>query len=396
MGRAESKRTSIVGQAINRLNLPRRLLDRIQGALLYEGGEVSEGFRTKLTRVRVEQHVTEIPEYTFSGCTKLSEVQLNEGLQSIGEYAFQGCTALKRIIIPSSVTRLDYGAFYGCNSLAELQFNEGLEFIGESAFSSCMLIRIVTLPSTVTELGENSFYGCHGLAEVQFNDELQIIGEGAFELCTALQCVTIPPTVTELGRNAFSHCSNLSEVIFLGGERLLDRELLDPCPYGILNQRKINEMIGQNAFYDSPLAAVKISISWAICERMEKLPPECRVSVVERIRDLPCLELTQDGNVFACFPVVTRAVDNECVIQDTNLVTARSLCQALKLIVFHELKEAIILFELAMWKSRIDGEAAESRVDCRVPIPDPAKNSIMEFCGFSGLLEPTIENSYWA
>lgn len=56
--------------------------------LLYEGGEVAESLRTRLTRVRVGPHVTEIPNEAFYGCHSVVEVQLNEGLQKIGEYAF--------------------------------------------------------------------------------------------------------------------------------------------------------------------------------------------------------------------------------------------------------------------------------------------------------------------
>ena len=64
----------------------------------------------------------------------------------------------------------------------------------------------------------------------------------------------------------------------------------------------------------------------------------------------------------------------------------------LQLIAFHELKEASILIELALWKTRIEG-TVDSRVDCRVPIPDPVKSLIMEYCGFAGFLEPVIEGA---
>ena len=37
--------------------------------LLYEGGEVAESLRTRLTRVRVGPHVTEIPNRAFRYCT---------------------------------------------------------------------------------------------------------------------------------------------------------------------------------------------------------------------------------------------------------------------------------------------------------------------------------------
>ena len=74
-----------------------------------------------------------------------------------------------------------------------------------------------------------------------------------------------------------------------------------------------------------------------------------------------------------------------------NLETARSLYRLLQLIAFHELRESSIVIELAMWKSSINVDRA--RTDCRVPIPDPAKSLIMEYCGFADFLEHSIEGS---
>jgi len=109
--------------------------------------------------------------------------------------------------------------------------------------------------------------------------------------------------------------------------------------------------------------------------------------VLERIRVLSRLELN-DGSVFACFPVVRGASVNEYFIHDVN-ETAKSLHRIIQLIAFHELRESGILLELAVWKSRINVDQA--RANCRVPIPDPAKSLIMEYCGFAGFLDPSIE-----
>ena len=142
---------------------------------------------------------------------------------------------------------------------------------------------------------------------------------------------------------------------------------------------------------------LKISISWAVSERMERLPHKCRVSVEERIRDLSRLELMQDGIVCAYLLVVIRAPDVEAdddsdtEVQDTNNLTARSVYKLLQLIAFHELKESSIVIELAVWKSRIDGDQA--RADCRINIPGPAKSLIMEYCGFAAFLGPAIEGA---
>ena len=223
------------------------------------------------------------------------------------------------------------------------------------------------------------------------------------------QCIiTLPSTVNELDWWAFSGCIELSEVVCLGGERLLniDRDYLSMLPMfighdfpdrrlcrrlsgedGMLNKEVLKKLLGREAFYHCPSVEVKIPISWAFRERMERLPLQCRVSVLERIRRLYRLELLQDDSVLACFSLVGR----DAVIKDTGHQTAWRVFQVLQLIAFLELKESSILFELTLWKSRIDETAFVPRTDCRVSVPDTVKSLIMEYCGFAGFLEPAIE-----
>ncbi|EJK72815.1 hypothetical protein THAOC_05614 [Thalassiosira oceanica] len=240
------------------------------------------------------------------------------------------------------------------------------------------------------------------MAEMSLNDGLQTIGAGAFEGCMALRSVTVPSTVTELGSCAFQECINLSEVIFLGGKRLLNQEFVacgfEREEHGLLDREALDAMLFDEnryvAFDGCPeLRTIKISISWVVSERMARLPRECMLSVEERIHNLHRLELLQDGEVLACFPVVSQAEGGNDLlkVQDTNLETARSLHKVLQLIAFHELKESSILIELAIWKSGIDVATFAPRADCRVPIPDTAKSIIMDYCGFAGFLKPAIE-----
>jgi len=324
-------------------------------------------------------------------------LQLNEGLQVIGYSAFEGCKSLRSVTLPSTVTELSRSAFRDCSGLTEVQLKEGLQVIGERAFYGCKALRSVTIPSTVTTLGKRAFANCISLFDLQLKEGLLVIGDAAFIICKALRSVTIPSSVTTLGKGAFFCCMNLSEVIFLSGKRLLNQEFFTRGIFsedqGLLNQEAIKEMLFDNdnrfAFHGCPFTIVKISISWALSERMARLPKECMRSVEERIHNLHHLELLQDGDVLACFPVVrtANAHDGAYQVQDTNLETSRSLYRELQFIAFYELKETSILIELAFWKSIIDkgGDRA-----CPVAIPGPAKSLLMEYCGFAGFLRPAF------
>ncbi|EJK52257.1 hypothetical protein THAOC_28494, partial [Thalassiosira oceanica] len=281
----------------------------------------------------------------------------------------------------------------------------GLEIIGADAFLYCEALQQVTLPSSVTKLGDCAFQGCSSLTKVEFNEGMQIIADlYAFRFCSALRSVTIPSSVTTLGHQTFANCTNLSEVILLGGGRLLNEKFLDRGLFsgqGVLNHRRLNAMVGlknsdkahEFAFCGCPLTAIKVSVP-GLSDRMARLPQECRPSIEGRIREVSRLELAQNGTILACFPIVIRAPEDEfgqntIHVQDTDNQTAESLHQVLRLISFHELKESSILIELAVWKSRLFEDQA--RADCRTSVPGPAKSLIMEYCGFTGFLEPAIE-----
>ncbi|EJK60734.1 hypothetical protein THAOC_18859, partial [Thalassiosira oceanica] len=322
----------------------------------------------------------------------------------IGDSAFEGCEALQQVILPSSVTDLGKGVFNGCINLATVKLNEGLQVI-PAVFLGCKALHQVVIPSSVTILDTYAFNRCSNLANVHFSEGLKLIGERAFKECTALRSVTVPLSITKLGHGAFTDCTNLTEVILLCGGRLLNQGFLYRGLLGgekALNKEKLNEMIGHgivlnddcplatSAFLRCPLTTLKISIPRSLSERMERLPGECRLSIEKRVHDLRRLELTQDGNILAGFPLI-RGPFNFIFVDDTNDETAESLHQVLRWISFHELKESSILIELAMWKSSLVEERA--RADCPTSVPDPAKSLIMDYCGFTGFLEPVIEGN---
>ena len=59
----------------------------------------------------------------------------------------------------------------------------------------------------------------------------------------------------------------------------------------------------------------------------------------------------------------------------------RSLDRIVNLISYYEMKEATTIFELALWKAKID-HAEDNPVDrdaCRIDVPGPVKDAILKY-----------------
>ncbi|MCR5174700.1 MAG: leucine-rich repeat domain-containing protein, partial [Oscillospiraceae bacterium] len=66
----------------------------------------------------------------------ITEVEVN-GVTTLGECAFRDMNKLQQVILPSSLTRIDYGAFFGCSALSGVVIPAGVTLIGNVAFSDC-------------------------------------------------------------------------------------------------------------------------------------------------------------------------------------------------------------------------------------------------------------------
>ncbi|MBQ6066779.1 MAG: leucine-rich repeat protein [Clostridia bacterium] len=54
-----------------------------------------------ITKIRIENGITEIGNHAFSGCTEVSEVEILDSVKRIGDYAFKDCTSLDTVEIYS-------------------------------------------------------------------------------------------------------------------------------------------------------------------------------------------------------------------------------------------------------------------------------------------------------
>ena len=67
---------------------------------------------------------------------KITKVIIEEGVTEVGKAAFYKCGSLKEVVFPEGLTTIKPGAFYECKKLETVDFPEGLTTIGEHAFES--------------------------------------------------------------------------------------------------------------------------------------------------------------------------------------------------------------------------------------------------------------------
>lgn len=164
-----------------------------------------------LGSVTLSNQLKTIQTNTFYQCSNLSGVVIPPSVTKIGNFAF-GSTALKTIIIPSSVTEIQYSAFSGCDKLESVELPAGLTEISENLFENCTKLSSVTIPQGVTAIGEAAFRNCRAMTDLILNIGLLTIGISAFWGCELLQFIEIPGTVTLINDSAFSSCYDLVSV----------------------------------------------------------------------------------------------------------------------------------------------------------------------------------------
>jgi len=142
--------------------------------------------RTSITKVIVEDGVTEIGHYAFADCTNLTSVTIPGSMTYIGGAAFNGCTSLTRVDIS------DIAAWCGIDF--EVYTSNPLFYKGNLYLNGALLTDLV-IPDGVTSIGMCAFYNY-----------------------TALTSVTIPDSVTSIGDYAFSDCTSLTSIKYRGTE----------------------------------------------------------------------------------------------------------------------------------------------------------------------------------
>jgi len=316
----------------------------------YTGGQ--QRVPKNVVSVKFHPSVVEVDDEAFQLCKILKEVVLNEGLEKIGRCAFRGCKSLESITIPSTVTLISNAAFQSCGELRKVVLNDGLKKIHGQAFELCKL-QSITIPSTVTSIYESAFCKCSSLNQVVLNEGLVKIGMQAFIECTSLERITLPSSVKEIGSFAFYQCINLREVVCIEALPKIDANAFRRC----------------SAFLE------RITFP-NISSRLEAIIQAGQVDVKNKIQQ--CIDQSEieweRGDTIHIPVVAMRRISRWDLVQ-------QHFSQIINWIKYYEMKEATTIFELALWKAKIDQvvDADGDREACRIEVPGPVKDNILHY-----------------
>lgn len=168
-------------------------------------------YANAITRVVVEDGITNVPADAFSRMTKITSVYLGNSVETIDHYAFYGCTGLTSVTISQSVKVIDQYAFAACSNLATVSFASGcrIERINSYAFTESG-IRKFTAPSSLRTIKANAFINCERLEYVCLANGISTLEAKAFQGCTGLKTVILGESLTDVGGYVFNGCNAIT------------------------------------------------------------------------------------------------------------------------------------------------------------------------------------------
>ena len=122
----------------------------------------------KLTSIVIPDTVTLIDWDAFENQTSLTSVNVGKSVVTISTSAFEGCTSLKTVIISDATEYIYASAFKGCTALENVTLGHNVKEIGGSVFEGCTSLKTISIPSSIEKMGSWVFYG-NNMTDIYFD-----------------------------------------------------------------------------------------------------------------------------------------------------------------------------------------------------------------------------------
>ena len=241
-------------------------------------------FREKIQSLVIENGVSSIGRFAFTGCLNLTDLTVPDGLSRIGGFAFAStgfyytdsnweneALYLGKYLIEfgsqgsftvrEGTCLIADGASRFGSVITDIFIPDSVTHIGYSAFGWCSNLKSVTIPDGVTCIEAYTFHDCCSLANITISAGVTSIGEYAFYGCTGLTSITIPANVEHIDGNVFKSCTGLTEihvddqnpVYHSKGNCLIkteSKELIAGCKTSVIPDDDSVTSIGEGAFFN--------------------------------------------------------------------------------------------------------------------------------------------------
>lgn len=189
-----------------------------------------------LTSITLPKKLKTVPNYGWENCTALAEVIMPDSVTLIDYRAFKN-TALTKITIPAGVVQINGDAFRDCTSLTTVNIlsdsltlkdnvfrntglttytlPQGVVIDGDGTFAECKNLKSFYFPDGLTtekHVGTGTLWGCTALEQVRLPKDLTILPGGFFSQ-TRLTSIDLPPTVTHIGRYAYEGIETMPKAV---------------------------------------------------------------------------------------------------------------------------------------------------------------------------------------
>ena len=88
-------------------------------------------------------------------CDEILGIDILSMIDFVPSKLYQGDTIIKKIVIPSNITKINTNAFRGCKNLESVEMPDSVTEIGDSVFADCEKLSNLRLSE---KLGEKHFF----------------------------------------------------------------------------------------------------------------------------------------------------------------------------------------------------------------------------------------------